>query len=86
MTEVGVEPTNHEALDLAALPVCVPSHVKLRVRGSHPTVQAYEAQLSTGSPAMSLFSSQGEIRTPMPQGHDVLSVACIPVPPLGYCQ
>src|SRR5687768_5069744 len=44
---------NHEALDLAALPVCVPGPqcIKWRVRGSHPAVQAYEAQMSTGPPA-----------------------------------
>ena len=29
-------PQSHEALDLAALPVCVPGH-KLQVRESHPT-------------------------------------------------
>ena len=29
----------HEALDLAAMPICVPGH-KWRVRGSHPAVQA----------------------------------------------
>ncbi len=28
-----------------------------------------------------LFSDEGEIRTPTPAGHDVLSVACLPVPP-----
>jgi hypothetical protein len=28
-------------------------------------------------------SDQGESRTPTPPGHDVLSVACLPVPPLG---
>ena len=40
--------------------------VKWRVRGSHPTGQAYEARLSTGSPA-SIQVDQGESRTPMPQ-------------------
>ena len=58
----GSRTHKHEALDLAALPVCVPS--RWRVRGSHPAVQAYEARTSTGSPAV--FSSQGESRTRMP--------------------
>ena len=35
VTEVGVEPTNHEALDLVALPVCVPGR-KLQVSGVAP--------------------------------------------------
>lgn len=43
----------HEALDLAALPICVPGR-KWRVRGLHPTVGAYEAPLSTGPPARQL--------------------------------
>jgi hypothetical protein len=38
---------------------------KWQVRVSHPAVRAYEAQLSTGSPA-SKFSDQGESRTPTP--------------------
>ena len=59
----GSRTHKHEALDLAALPVCVPS--RWRVRGSHPTGRAYEAPLSTGSPAVS--SSQGESRTRMPR-------------------
>ena len=36
VTEVGVEPTNHEALDLAALPVCVPGHVSVAGPGVAP--------------------------------------------------
>jgi len=38
----------------------------LQVRVSHPTGWAYEARLSTGSPA-SCFSDQGKSRTPTPQ-------------------
>ena len=34
--------------------------------------------------APAIVSDQGESRTPMPYGHDVLSVACLPVPPLGH--
>ena len=33
-----------------------------------------------------LRSDQGESRTPTPKGHDVLSVACLPVAPLGQSQ
>ena len=36
VTEVGVEPTEHEALDLAALPVCVPGHVQVAGPGVAP--------------------------------------------------
>src|SRR6185369_9013165 len=59
-----------------------PSRAKLQARVLHPTVRAYEAQLSAGSPASK--SDQGEIRTPTPKRHDVLSVACLPVPSLGH--
>ncbi len=45
----GSRTHKHEALDLAALPVCVPG--RWRVRGSHPAVPAYEAGLDSGPPA-----------------------------------
>jgi hypothetical protein len=51
----------HEALGLAAMPICVPGR-KWRVRGSHPAVGAYEAPLSTGSPA-ACFSCRPRYRT-----------------------
>jgi hypothetical protein len=50
VAEAGVEPANHEALDLAALPVCVPGR-KLQARESHPAIRAYEAPLDTRPPA-----------------------------------
>ena len=50
------------------------SRAKLQVRGAHPAVRAYEAQLCTGSPASirqvlacQYFSDQGETRTPTPR-------------------
>ena len=49
---VGIEPTESQVLGLFALPVCVPDQGKSRVRGSHPAVQAYEARMGTGPPAM----------------------------------
>ena len=49
---VGIEPTESQVLGLFALPVCVPDRSKSRVRGSHPAVQAYEARMGTGPPAM----------------------------------
>ena len=49
---VGIEPTESQVLGLFALPVCVPDRVKSRVRGSHPAVQAYEARMGIGPPAM----------------------------------
>ena len=63
---VGIEPTESQVLGLFALPVCVPDLSKSRVRGSHPAVQAYEARMGTGPPA--IFSDEGEIRTPTPNG------------------
>ena len=103
----GSRTHRHEALDLAAMPICVPGH-KWRVRGSHPAVQAYEARLSTGPPAVAgpgiepghrpygsqlgtcracnLSVTKGRVELPSPSGHDVLSVACLPVPPLGHVQ
>jgi hypothetical protein len=52
VTRVGVEPTytrlsTSSLCQFAYLVIC-----KWRVRGSHPTVQAYEARLSAGSPAI----------------------------------
>ena len=56
---VGIEPTESQVpgtdakrWSLFALPVCVPDRSKSRVRGSHPAVQAYEARMGTGPPAM----------------------------------
>ena len=56
---------------------------------SHPTVQAYETRLSTGSPALLFSSSQGAHfidagELPRHKWYDILSVACLPIPPLGY--
>ena len=49
---VGIEPTESQVLGLFALPVCVPDRSKSRVRGLHSAVQAYEARMGTGPPAM----------------------------------
>ena len=49
--------------------------------GIEPGDQPYESQLSTNWPASSV-SREEESRTPTPRGHDVLSVACLPIPPL----
>ena len=49
---VGIEPTDSQVLGLLALPFCVPDRSKSRVRGSHPAVQAYEARMGIGPPAM----------------------------------
>jgi hypothetical protein len=51
-------------------------HLKLRVRGSHPALQAYEARTSTGPPAKSV--TKGRVELPCLNRHDVLSVACLP--------
>ena len=72
-------------LDLAAFPVCVLSRLcqfgKWRVRESHPTVQAYEARLSLAHPHQSV--AKGRVELPRHKWHDILSVACLPIPPLG---
>ena len=47
----GSRTHRHEALDLAAMPVCVPGR-KWRVRELHPAVQAYETRLSLRPPAV----------------------------------
>ena len=81
VAEVGIEPTNsHQALDLAALPICVLGR-QLRKPDSNRRQTAYETVLETNSSP--LRSDQGESRTPMPRRRDVLSVVCLPVPPLG---
>ena len=51
---------------------------KWRVRVSHPAVQAYEARLSTGSPALMLSVAKGRFELPRHKWHDILSVACLP--------
>ncbi len=47
----GSRTHRHEALDLAAMPICVPGR-KWRVRELHPAVQAYETRLSLRPPAV----------------------------------
>ena len=94
VAEVGIEPTNsHQALDLAALPICVLGHTL-----EHSPLTSYHSpscggRIRTGverlmrpcwEPDSSpLRSDQGESRTPTPEGTDVLSAVCLPVPPLG---
>jgi hypothetical protein len=52
-------PTGMDAgWSVTALPVCVLGR-KWRVRGSHPAVQAYEARMSTGPPAVSQVAGPG---------------------------
>ena len=47
VAEVGIEPTNsHQALDLAALPICVLGR-QLRRRDLNPRFSAYETVLAT---------------------------------------
>src|SRR5690606_23314665 len=64
MTEVGVEPTKSRAshacrfASLRTRPT--ETKAKWRVRGAHPTFQAYEARMSTGSPAVKLCSCQSD--------------------------
>src|SRR5450432_2754268 len=82
VAEVGIEPTiDHQALDLAALPVCVlgQSSCGGRIRTGVERLMR-PCWKPDSSP---LRSDQGESRTPTPLRHDVLSVACLPVPPLG---
>ena len=67
MTRVGVEPTNTR---LSTSSLCQFAYlvIKWRVRGSHPTVQAYEARLSAGSPAIILSVAKGRFELPCPKG------------------
>jgi hypothetical protein len=70
VTKVGVEPTNtrlstRSLCQFAYLVVLLtsdlrpPTSSKWRVRESHPAVQAYEARLSAGSPAIPRGSAEG---------------------------
>jgi len=70
-SSVGGNPCWH--LDLVALPVCVPGRLQARV--SHPTVRAYEAQMSTGSPAsfngflpVNISVTKGRLELPRHEG------------------
>ncbi len=60
-----------------------PASCRPRYRtGQTGLMKASQAPAKT---AMQLSSSQRESRTPTPAvGHDVLSVACLPIPPVGY--
>ena len=50
----------------------------LQVRVLHPTDWAYEARLSTGSPASCFSVTKGRVELPRPMG-DVLNVGCLPI-------
>jgi hypothetical protein len=52
VTEVGVEPTGTRLSTSPLFQFAYPVIIKSRVRGSHPAVQAYEARLGTGPPAV----------------------------------
>src|SRR5438128_2318465 len=97
VAEVGIEPTiSHQALDLAALPVCVlgrmvrhscltsqtgMSDPPIPDPGLAPDGGAYEALLST---CPSGPSDQGESRTPtLAVERGLLRTVCLPIPPLG---
>ena len=63
------------------------SRLKLQVRVSHPAAELMRlrwalAHLRHGSPS-DFRVTKGRVELPCPCGHDVLSVACLPVPPLG---
>ena len=58
------------------------SSCRSRYRAGHAGLM--RAGWAPAAPAM--MSSQGESRTPTPRGHNVLNVACLPVPPLGCGQ
>src|SRR5262249_6661285 len=52
VTEVGVEPTDtHQALDLAAFPVCVLAR-QIADSGVAPDLRAYETQMNAGPSAL----------------------------------
>ena len=48
-------------------------------RGDRP----YESQLGASRACIALRVTKGRVELPSPDGHDVLSVACLPVAPLG---
>jgi hypothetical protein len=48
-------------------------------RGDRP----YESQLGASRACIELRVTKGRVELPSPYGHDVLSVACLPVAPLG---
>ena len=59
-----------------------------QVRELHPTSQAYETRLDSGPPASFVVLierrvTKGRVELPSSREHDVLSIACLPVAPLG---
>ena len=78
---VGIEPTDdHQALDLAALPVCVPGRLQLRIQESHLAAGLMRPGRALAHPhsLFSVRSDQGESCTPTPgKRHGVLSAACL---------
>jgi hypothetical protein len=81
VAEVGIEPTNsHQALDLAALPICVLGRQLRR-----PDLNRRDRLMRpcwNQAPVHSAVT-KGRVELPRLLRLDVLSVACLPVPPLG---
>ena len=51
--------------------------------GIEPGHRPYESQLGASPACIALRVTKGRVELPSPDGHDVLSVACLPVAPLG---
>ena len=62
-----------------------PTRVKLQAPVSSRAHRPYESQLGTCR-ACNVSVTKGRFELPSPYGHDVLSVACLPVPPHGHVQ
>ena len=94
----GTRTHRHQALDLAALPFCLPGEdEESRVWVSNPAVRVYETRPSTGPPAiqerfphrdrgraMGTQWPRGDSNSHARCGHERLRLARLPVPPPGH--
>src|SRR5665213_1166400 len=58
-------------------------HSKLQAPESNRSDRPYESQLGASRACNEFQMTKGRVELPSPSGHDVLSVACLPVAPLG---
>ena len=60
-----------------------PLHFQIAGLGIEPGDRPYESQLGASRACIELRLTKRRVELPSPIGHDVLSVACLPVAPLG---
>ena len=68
----------------AGPPASLLLEVEVAGPGIEPSDRPYESQLGASRACIKKQMTKGRVELPSPSGHDVLSVACLPVAPLGH--